>query len=180
MLVVLPYLGIFSLNLRKCLYKLVRKSLSQCNIKAIFQSKNWLSSFFKFKDSISLYPYSHFTYEFQCSNCNATYYGKTERHLKVRAGEHISTSPLTGKRVNNNKKSSFKDHCLLPGNVCSFEDFAVLNYESHKFKRLIKESLLVTKDTPLLNKQVESLKLELFWFNSTYSILLYLSWSVII
>ena len=86
----------------------------------------------------------------------------TERHLKVRAGEHISMSPLTRKRVNNNKKSSVKDHCLLSGHVCSFEDFTVLNYESHKFKRLIKESLLVTKDKPLLNKQVKSLKLELF------------------
>ena len=43
-----------------------------------------------------------------------------------------------------------------------FEDFTVLNYESHKFKRLIKESLLVTKDKPLLNKQVKLLKLELF------------------
>ena len=30
-----------------------------------------------------------------------------------------------------------------------------MNYESHKFKRLIKESLLVTKDKPLLNEQVK-------------------------
>ena len=85
-----------------------------------------------------------------------------ERHLKVRAGEHISTSPLTGKRVNNKKKSSVKDNFLLSSHLCSFEDFSVLNYESHKFKRLIKESLLVTKDKPLLNKQVKLLKLELF------------------
>ena len=53
-------------------------------------------------------------------------------------------SPLIGKRVNNNKKYFVKYHCLLSGHVCSFEDFAALNYESHKFKRLIKESLLVT------------------------------------
>ena len=30
------------------------------------------------------------------------------------------------------------------------------------YKRLIKESLLVTKDKPLLNKQIKSLKLEFF------------------
>ena len=54
-----------------------------------------------------------------------------------------------------------KDHCLLSGHVCSFDDFTILNYESQKFKRLIKESLLVTKDKPLLKKQVKSLKLEL-------------------
>ena len=162
LLIVLPYLGTFFLNLRKRLYKSVSKSLPQCKIKVIFQSKIRLNSFFKFKDSIPLRLCSHLIYKFQCSNCNITYYSETERHLKVRAGEHISTSPLTGKRVNNNKKSSVKDHCLLSGHVCSFEDFSVLNYESHKFKRLIKESLLVTKDKPLLNKQVKSLKLELF------------------
>ena len=69
-------------------------------------------------------------------------------------------SPLMGKRVNNNKKSSVKDHCLLSGNMCSFDDFTIWNYELHKFKRLIKEFLLVTEDKPLLNKQVKSLKLE--------------------
>ena len=131
---------------------------------------NWLSSLFKFKDSIPCHLCSDLIYKFQCSNCNNTYYGKTERHLKVRAGEHIATSPLTGKRVNNNKKSSVKDHCLLSGHVCSFEDFTVLNYESHKFKRLIKESLLVTKDKLLLKKQDKWLKLELFWFNSICTI----------
>ena len=172
LLVVLPYLGTFSLNLRKCLYKLVMKSLPQCNIKVIFKSKNRLSSFFKFKDSILLHLRSHLIYKFQCSNCNVTYYGETECHLQVRASEHISTSPLTGKRVNNNKKSSVKDRCFLPGHVCLIEDFTILNYESHKFKWLIKEFLLVSKDKLLLNKKVKSLKLELFWFNSTYAIFL--------
>ena len=57
---------------------------------------------------------------------------------------------------------TFKDYCLLSVHVCSFDNFTVLNYESHKFKRLIKESFLVTKDKPLLNKQVKSLKLELY------------------
>ena len=167
LLVVFPYLGKFSLNLRKRLYKSVSKSLPQCNIKVIFQSKNRLSSFFKFKDSIPLHLRSHVIYKFQCSNCNITYYDETEYHLKVRASEHKSTSPLTGKRVNNNKKSSVKDHHLLSGHVCSFEDFTVLNCQSHKFKWLIKESLLVIKYKPLLNKQVKLLNLELFGFNST-------------
>ena len=55
-----------------------------------------------------------------------------------------------GKRIDNNKKSSVKDHCFLLGHMCSFDDFTVLNYESCKFKSLIKESLLVTKDKQLL------------------------------
>ena len=40
LLVVLPYLGTFSLNLRKRLYKSFGKSLPQCSMKVIFQSKN--------------------------------------------------------------------------------------------------------------------------------------------
>ena len=109
--------------------------------------------FFKFKDFIPLYLFSQLIYKIQCSNCNITYYGENEGHLKVRAGEPISTFQWMGKRVDNNKKSSLKDHCLLSGHMCSFEDFTVLNFESHKFKRSIKESLLVTKDKPL-NRQL--------------------------
>ena len=84
LLVVLPFLGTFSLNMRKRLYKSISKSLPQCNLKLIFQSKNRLNSSFKFKDSIHLYLRSHLIYRFQCSNCNITYNGETERHLKVR------------------------------------------------------------------------------------------------
>ena len=45
LLVVLPYFGTFSWNLRKRLYKLVSKSLPQCN-KSYFSAKNRLSTFF--------------------------------------------------------------------------------------------------------------------------------------
>ena len=127
-LVLLSCLGTFSLNLRKLSYKLsVSRSLLQCSIKVIFQSKNWLSSFFKFKASIPLYLCSNDIYKFQCSNCNITYYGETGRHLKVTTGEHIIESPLMGKKGNNNKKSSIKDHCLLSGHIYTFDNFTVLN-----------------------------------------------------
>ena len=105
-----------------------------------------LSNIFKLKDSIPLHLRSNLIYKFQCSYCNITYYGKTERQLQVWTGEHVSTSLLTGKSVNNKKKSSDKDHCLLSGHLCPFEDFTVLNYGSQKLKQLIKESLLVIKD----------------------------------
>ena len=41
---------------------------------------------------------------------------------------------------------------------CSLDDFTVLNCESHKFKCLIKESLLATKGKTLLNEEIQSLK----------------------
>ena len=161
-LIVLPFLGQFSLNLRSRLYNCFNKTLSQCNIKVIFQSKNRLSNLFRFKNSILKELRSDIVYKFLCSNCNITYYGETERHLNVRYREHLSLSALTGKRVNNNKKLAVKDHCLFFNHVDSFEDLSILTYESNPVKLLIKEALLVSRDKPLLNKQVKSIPLQLF------------------
>ena len=135
--------------------------LPQCNIKVIFKSENCLSNLFQFKDSIPKELRCHIVYKFLCSNCNITYYGETERHLNVRSREHFSLSALTGKLVNN-KKSAVKDHCLFFNHVGLFEDFSILTYESNPFKLLIKEALLVSRDKPLLNKQVKSIPLQLF------------------
>ena len=106
-----------------CINRLAIITTMQYCIKVIFQPENRLSTLFKFKDSIPFHLHSHLIYKFKCSNCNITYYGETKRHHKVRVGEHISTSPLTEKRINNNKRSSVKDHCFLSGHVCSFDDF---------------------------------------------------------
>ena len=59
MLIVLPFLEKFSMNLRTHSYKSLSKILPQCNTKVIFQSRNRLSYLFKFKASISLCLYSH-------------------------------------------------------------------------------------------------------------------------
>ena len=93
--------------------------------------------------------------------CNVTYYGKTERYLKVRAGWHKIMSTLTERRANKSKKSVVKDHCIVSGYVYSFYGFTGLNYESRKFKRLVKESLFFTNDKLLVNKQIKLRKLNL-------------------
>ena len=79
-LIVPRFLGQFSLNLRSRLYNCFNKTLPQCNIRVIFQSKNRLSNLFRFRDSIPKELRSHIVYKFLCSNCNITYYGETERH----------------------------------------------------------------------------------------------------
>ena len=124
-LIALPFLGKCCMTLRTCLYKSVSKTLSQCNIKVIFQSKNRLSNVLKFKDSI---PYIF------------------APALVTNVSVVIAILVIVAKRVNNSKKSAVKDHCLLSDHVCSFDDFTVLTHDSHKFKCLIKESLLVTFD----------------------------------
>ena len=60
------------------------KTLPQCNIKVIFQSKNRLISLFRFKNSISKELRSHQVYKYLYSNSNTNYNGETERHLNIR------------------------------------------------------------------------------------------------
>ena len=88
-----------SSNLKRKLQTSIRNSLPQCNIKVILKSTNHLSSFFRFKDVIPKELRYHIVYKFSCNRCNATYYGKTERHLNIRSGEHIALYPLTENTV---------------------------------------------------------------------------------
>ena len=159
--IILPYLGTMSSNLKRKLKICFRNSLPQCNIKIIFKSTNRLSNLFRFKDVIPKELQSHLVYKFSCGNCNVTYYGKTERHIKVRSGEHLGVSPLTGKRVAC-KQSAVSDHLLLENHNCDFNDFTTLCRDNNGFRLSIKESLLISRDSPVLNKNIASIPLLLF------------------
>ena len=65
-----------------------------CKIQIVFKNQRNLSNVFHFKDRLPYGLVSCVVYEFQCGRCNASYYGETDRHLKVRSGEHISVSPI--------------------------------------------------------------------------------------
>ena len=71
-------------------------------------------------------------------------------------------TPLTGKRVKNPKKSVIFDHILLKGHDASFENFAILLKENNNFKLNLKESLLMKRDKPELNRNIYSYAPELF------------------
>ena len=101
-------------------------------------------------------------YKFQCCGCNATYYGKTKRHFKVRMCEHLGISALTGKRVKGDDDSAIKEHLLFCNHTPDFEDFSILAANKSDFKVTLMESLLINRDHPPLNKNKQSLPLELF------------------
>ena len=101
-------------------------------------------------------------YKYTCGRCNSTYYGETDRHLKVRSGEHIGISPLTFKKTKPSKESAIRDHLLNCNNIPSFEEFTILTNGNNKFDLEIKESLLIKRDRPILNKNISSAKLFLF------------------
>ena len=138
--------------------------LTSCNLKMVFTSPVRVKSFFTFKDKLPKMLLSGLVYQHKCGGCNATCYGKTKRHFKVRIYEHLDISHLTEKKVkiDNNKLTAIQEHLLCCNYSQSFEDFSIMTRESNDFKLKTMESLLIARDKPILNKVDSSLPLELF------------------
>ena len=74
----------------------------------------------------------------------------------------MGISNLTGKCLNNVKQSAISDHLLQCNCMINFDNFDILAAESNKFKLLLRESLLMKHDKPILNRTIKSFPLELF------------------
>ena len=120
----------------------------------MFQRK--LASVFRFKDRLPYDLVSGVVYKYTCGSCKSSYYGETDKHLKVRCGEHIGISPLTSKKIKPSKESAIRDHLLICNNVPSFDEFSILAHGNNRFVLEIKESLLIKRDKPVLNKNISS------------------------
>ena len=97
---------------------------------------------------------SGLVYKYKCGGCNATYYGKSKCHFKVRICEHLGISHHTGKKVkiDNNELRTIQEHLLCCNYSPSFEDLSILNRESNDFKLKIMGSLLIARAKPVLSK----------------------------
>ena len=71
-------------------------------------------------------------------------------------------SPLTNILFNSKKSTAVKDHMLMCDQPVSFDDFKVLASSNSEFHLLNKESLLISHDQLILNKNEVSLPLHLF------------------
>ena len=111
---------------------------------------------------------SGIVYKFQCGSCNATFYGKTKRHFKVRLCEHLGISALTGKRVKGEDDSAIKEHRLFCSHTPDFEDFSILVTSNNDFKVTLMESLPINRDHPSLNKNKQSSPLEPYQLVPSY------------
>ena len=113
----------------------------------------------EFKELLSLT--SGVIYKFQCGLRSESCYGECMRHLDVRVGEHISISPLTRKQVKP-KNSSVANHLLFCNHSASYDDFSIATRANKKFLLELKESLLIIRDKPSLNRNITSAPLYLF------------------
>ena len=162
LMIVLTYLGKLSLQIRTRINRVMRNKFPHCNLRIVFQTKCKLINFFTFKDKIPVFLRSGIVYKFKCGGCNATYYGKTKRHFKVRTCEHLGISALTGKRVKGDNDCAIKEHHLFWNPLSGFDDFSILASDNNDFKVTVMESLLINRDHPSLNKNRYSPPLELF------------------
>ena len=160
----LEYLGVQSVQVRKRLQQAFRDYMPFCNLKVVFSAKNRLSNKFTFKDKIPNCMKSAIIYKFTCSDCNATYIGKTNRHFQVRYSEHLGISKLTNKDLKYNKQSTtaVRDHLRDCNHKASSENFKIISNDNNKINLLIKESLNIYLEDPVLNKTLKSFPLYLF------------------
>ena len=124
----LPYLGDISLQTRTKLRKSFKGILNCCKLQIVFKSQRKLANAFRFKNWLPFDLVSRVVYKYTCGRCNSSYYGETDRHLKVRSGEHIGISPLTFRKVKPSKESAIRDYLLNCNNIPSFEEFTILAY----------------------------------------------------
>ena len=109
LLLVLPYLGIISLQTRTKLQQALKDNLNCWNLEIVFKCQTRLWNSFCFKDPIPKDLVSGVVYKFQCGLCNDSYYGESIRHLDIRSGKHVGVSPLTGKKVKPSNSSALCD-----------------------------------------------------------------------
>ena len=162
LLLVLPYLGIISLQTRTKLQQALKGVLNCCKLEIVFNSQIRLSNYFHYKDPTPKDLVSGVVYKFQCGLCKESYYGESIRHLDIRSGEHIGVSPLTGKKVKPSNSSAISDHLFHCNLLHSFDNFSILAHENKNYLLEIKESLIIMRDKPSLNRNINSAPLYLF------------------
>ena len=122
LLLVLPYLGIRSLQTRAKLQQALKVVLNCCKLEIVSKCQTRLSHSFPYKDPIPKDLMSGVVYKLQCAICSESYYGESIRYLDIKSGEHVGVSPLTGKKVKPSNNNAICDHLLL----CNFSFYLLL------------------------------------------------------
>ena len=159
---VLPFMGKMSALVKSDLARSLHKRLPFCKIRINFKTSNCLRNYFSFKDVVPEPLRSCQIYKFMCRSCNASYVGKTFRHMKVRVSEHQGVSPRTGKHLKGTLSIFMRDHMHDYNHMVAWDEFKVLERDSNHWLLGIKESLFINRDRPSLNKNIHSQELFLF------------------
>ncbi len=124
------------------------------------------------KDKIEHSKKTEVVYQIPCKNCNHSYVGETARKLETRVKEHRqeydkatdnkytrSTRKVSETEVN---KSAITDHAKQCNHVIDWEGAKVIDSESDKYRRWIKEAIWIKK-SPTMNRDKGAYQLSHVW-----------------
>ena len=89
-------------------------------------------------------------YKFQCGLCN---YGEYVWHLNVR-NMWIYKYITTYQKQVKPKNSSITDHLFFCNHLASYDNFSILTHENKTFLLELKETLLIVRDKPFLDRNI--------------------------
>ena len=161
LILVLPYLVSISLQTRIKQKKSLKNILNCCKVQIVSKNQTRLDKNFNFKDWVPKDLTSGVVYKIQNELCNESNYGECVRHLNISIGEHIGISLLIKKQFKP-KNNSAADHLLLCNHSASYDNFSMLTREKKNILLKLKESLLIMRNEPSLNRNITLAPLYLF------------------
>ena len=112
-------------------------------------------------------------YKISCSQCEKVYIGETGRQLGTRITEHRKEAEKISDRnftrstrrasTNEHHKSAITDHVCQNNHIMNWEASEIVEQESDKFKRWIKESICIRSNTPTMNRDEGVYQLSPLW-----------------
>ena len=76
--------------------------------------------------------------------------------------DHLGVSPLIEKIIKGGDDSDIKKQFLSCNHTPDFEDFSIFASNNNDFKVMLTDSLLINRDLPPLNRNEQSLPLQIF------------------
>ena len=96
-----------------------------------------MQKFFKFKDAVPKELQASIVYNYKCDSCNASYIGKTKRHLRSRIFEHFGKSVRTNNPISKPPFSAIRNHAHDNNHPMSIDSFSVLASTLHDMDLII-------------------------------------------
>ena len=113
-------------------------------------------------------------YKIPCNQCEKVYIGETVGQLGPgssqnirKEAEKISNGNFTRSTrrtsINEHHKSAIKNHVCQNDHIMNWEASEIVEQESDKFKRWIKESICIRSNTPTMNRDEGAYQLSPIW-----------------
>ena len=142
----IAYAGNISRQTQSKISKLCKQFCKSIEIRLAFRTFK-IGSMLSVKDATPSSLRSRVVYKFKCGCCGATYIGETIRHLSTRMNEHL----VTAKSSHINIHLNANPLCKLNSNESCFE---VIDSDSNECRLRVKEALLISREQPVLNRQL--------------------------